>query len=211
MAFNNLRIKFNMLMKKMLSPRKAQTKFVNPYAMSEATTPQYRVKPEFRDGRFVLKKEESMFETKKKEDGNDEGVTASTPPAPVKVKEPGLLKYFVDVVITDVEKISGETKRKQRSKVAKEQSSIVEKFIKTTKRRKAEPLLKQEEAIVNVPPAFELELIEPVKPVEPIPSEHTEYQPMKCVPLTGNEILVASTKRTLDHMRTFEPSHGVKK
>jgi hypothetical protein len=91
------------MMKGILKERNPQTKFVNPYAMSDPVTQQLHVKPEFRDGRFILKPqdEDPMKEQNIPEKKKD-----------TKPKEPGMSKFVAGVVASDLEKLATIAKRK---------------------------------------------------------------------------------------------------
>jgi hypothetical protein len=91
------------MMKGILKERNPQTKFVNPYAMSDPVTQQLHVKPEFRDGRFILKPqdEDPMKEQNIPEKKKD-----------IKPKEPGMSKFVAGVVVSDLEKLATIAKRK---------------------------------------------------------------------------------------------------
>lgn len=184
---NKLRLKLKMLMKG--STRNPQTKFINPYAMSDTTTEQYRVKPEFRDGRFILKdkKEESQMkqdvteDTESKKDAKDKKEK--------KEKEPGLSHFIADVVVKDMSAIASISKRKA----------------------KAQPIMNPKDQVIQNPPALELELVEPLEPFEPLePLFEPMDEPQPIVKKEphipqGNDIAVANIKRTLDRWKLTNP------
>jgi hypothetical protein len=176
-----MRIKLKMLLKG--NPRKPQTKFVNPYAMSDPTTDQYRVKSEFRDGRFILK--ERKEESQMKQDISE--VAAPVAAQQKKNTEPGFSSFLSEVVIGDLEKIANVSRRKA----------------------KAQPIMNPKDQIIQTPPALDLELLEPLfEPVEE-PQQKEAAVPMQPMQ-TGNSIAVANLKRALDHWKTVEPRKGAK-
>jgi len=120
-VFNRSRIKLKMWFKNLFSPRKAQPRFINPYAMSEPTTPKQYVRPEFKDGRFILKKEEEQEKEEQKE-------------KPPKKPDGGIIKAITEVVIEDLEGLSGEAKRK--AKKAAEDKEKYESFMELATRGK---------------------------------------------------------------------------
>jgi len=220
--FNKLRIKLKTMLKG--TQRNPETKFINPYAMSEPTTPQYRVKPEFKDGRFILKKEELMHEKKEKSELESSDVNADTSKnKPVVKKEPGFLKFLSDVVAADLKSLSREERRKakelQREEKAfkdfkarrvLEEKRVYDEFLKSREEHKKakESFITAEEKIEFVPPALECELLPAVEiQKETIVPEVVEpaivMQPV--YEITGNDITVLTLKRTLDRWKTFEP------
>jgi hypothetical protein len=105
-VFNRLRIGIKSLSKKLFSPRDAQPKFINPYAMTEATTHQYYVQPKFINGKFILEKEEPSQRTSQGADTKKESIRSH------KRSDNGFAKSLVEVVISDIEGIAGERKKK---------------------------------------------------------------------------------------------------
>ena len=179
-VFNNMRIKLKMLLKG--NPRKPQTKFVNPYAMSDPITDQYRVKPEFRDGRFILK--ERKEESQMKQDISEVVAPAAQQK---KEKEPGFSSFLSEVIVGDLEKIATVSKRKA----------------------KAQPIMNPKDQIIQTPPALDLELLEPL--FEPVEEPQQNQSVVRMQPVqTGDAIAVANLKRALDHWKTVEPKKGVK-
>jgi hypothetical protein len=193
-VFNNLRIKMKMLLKG--TPRNPQTKFINPYAMSDTTTEQYRVKPEFRDGRFILKNKRDEPQMRK-------DVAEDTPQKDVdaKKKEPGMAHFVASVVVKDLTTIAGVSKKKAR----------------------VQPIIKPVDQVTYSPPAFEPELLEPLDvPVDKL----EQNEAMKPEPITitveptvepvvphvpkGNDIAVANIKRMLNNQKMIAPKGGVK-
>lgn len=159
--------------------------------MSDTTTDQYRVKPEFRDGRFVLKdkKEESQM----KQDVSEVTEVKNEK----KEKEPGLSHFITDVVVKDMAAIASISKRKA----------------------KAQPILNPKDQIIQKPPALELELVEPLEqtdlpdPLETLFEPMDEPQPMvkkePHIP-TGNDIALATIKRMLDKGKLKDPKVGMR-
>ena len=129
--FSKLRSKITRMLTKVKTVRNPQPKFVNPYAMSESVTQQLPVKPEFKDGRFIL--------TPQSSDPRIDNIPPEVPKEePKKPKVPGITKYIKDVIVSDMGKISGESRRKI----------------------KVNPIIKKEDEIIYCPPAMELEIIE---------------------------------------------------
>jgi hypothetical protein len=109
--FNRLRIGIKTLSKKLFSPRDAQPKFINPYAMTEATTHQYYVQPKFKNGKFILEKEEPQRGTPQGKDTKRESVPEA------KKSTNGFTRSLVEVVISDIEGIAGEQKKKTEKSI----------------------------------------------------------------------------------------------
>jgi hypothetical protein len=207
------------------SKRNPETKFINPYAMSEPTTPQYHVKPEFKDGRFILKKEEMMHDKKEQMESEalDSGAGTSKD-KPVIKKEPGILKFVSDVVAADMKSLSREERRKAKEAAREEQEfkdykahralqekMIYDEFLKSREKHKKskEDILKAEDAIVIIPPALACELLPAVElKQEVIEPEIVVEQAIVMQPvheITGNDITISTLKRTLNRWKTFEP------
>lgn len=158
---NKIRILFRVnVWNKVFPPREAEKRFVNPYAMTDAVTPKYNVQPKFKDGRFILDGKENPFSARysKPEKKPDEK------PVPKK-KEPGFSKACLDVILSDIEYISGETRRKARKIVTEEeaQKHLTELILKEQKPFVREPTIQPviDNPIVVKPPALEPNVITP--------------------------------------------------
>ena len=200
--------------------RNPETKFINPYAMSETTTPQYDVKPEFKNGRFILKKKETMQEEKQKVDSQKNGEGVAVTDTPDVKKEPGFTRHIVDVMFEDIKKLSREERRKaklleQEEKEFKdfkahriaEDKRVYEEFLKSREAHKkaGETFVIAEEV---APKALELELLPAENISESIEDATVTIQPVH--EITGDDITISTLKRTLDHWRTFTPGGKAK-
>ena len=225
---DKFRIRLKTLIKGTSRSRSPETKFINPYAMSEPTTPQYNVKPEFKDGRFILKKEELMHEKKEKMESKEIelGMNSVADKLPVK-KEPGFLKSISEVVASDMKSLSREERRKakeaaQEEKEFKEyklrkalqEKMVYDEFLKSREKHKKTDmnLLNKKDVIVTIPPSLELELLPAVEllkqtekevPTEIIIEPEIVMQPVHNI--TGNDITVSTIRKTLDRWKTFDP------
>jgi hypothetical protein len=110
-VFSRLKLGIKSLLKKWFSPRDAQPKFINPYAMTDATTHQYYVQPKFKNGKFILEKEEPPQRAPQGKDTKRESVPD------VKRPKGSFTKSLVEVVISDIEGIAGETKKKTEKSI----------------------------------------------------------------------------------------------
>jgi hypothetical protein len=171
-VFDKLKKQIRMQIKKFLAPRDAEKRFVNPYAMSEPTTPKMIVPPKFKDGKFILEKKKGdqntfiksfIKDTEEKSDVEEE-------PSKKKKKEPGFSKACIDVVISDIELISGEARRKE--KIAKTDAEAYDHFKKMIGKKPPEKAFVREpvtEPIITEPMVIkanpvEAEIVEPVEP-----------------------------------------------
>jgi hypothetical protein len=127
-VLNKLRIQLRAAVKKFFTPREAQPKFINPYAMTEATTPQFYVQPKFKNGKFILEKEESKRGTPQGENSKKESIRSE------KGSDKGITKSLIEVVIEDIEGIAGETKK--RSKQQAVDKDAYNHFLELTKDKK---------------------------------------------------------------------------
>jgi hypothetical protein len=92
--------------KKMLSRKKPEQQFINPYTMSEPVTPRYYDKPQFKDGKLIFEKEKPVARQLPEE-------TKEIPVARIR-KKAGLIKSLAEVVISDMESLSGITEKRER-------------------------------------------------------------------------------------------------
>lgn len=189
----NLRIKLKVLWDKLMSPRTPQTKFINPYAMSDPVTPQYYVQPKFRDGRFILEKESPMSVEKKEE----------PPPAKEeKKKEPGFSRAVITVVMSDIEFISGDARRRAKRQVTDKEAydhfremvqknpKLVEEFVRAPT---VEPFIEKE--IVISPPPLEPEVLPPIEQMPIVLQPQNDEQQKKQMSIIKSAINGWTTRK----------------
>jgi hypothetical protein len=110
---------------KMFKKKEPQPRFVNPYGMTDPTSP--RPKPTFKDGKLVIQplapevqkaKEEPKVEQKKKKERPESHV----------------VKTMFELLIEDIEYISGETERKKkRAEKERLNKEAYERFLELSK------------------------------------------------------------------------------
>jgi len=124
---------------KVAAERTPQIQFVNPYAMSETVTPKKFVAPEFKDGRFVLNRDEgapvdlnTVFRARNDFKAQQEQASNAVAKAcGESLRKPGFLHYLKDVIVSDVITLSGEQRKRairieHESKAHKEFRDAVE-------------------------------------------------------------------------------------
>lgn len=147
-------------------------KFVNPYAMSSTTTEQkYNVQSKFKDGRFILDKDKNGNDT----NGNSKmAEKKAEPEKPVVKKQYGLSQAIVDSLMEDIEKVSGEAKKKAVALKKPGEKESINYFAGLIQKGKPTPAIKAEEKIEIVPPAFEAEVLPPL--YDPVVSSEAGFR-----------------------------------